>query len=452
LKIALQNTVHQERLVLENIWGGRNIAKNLVICCDGTGNEIGYRMSNVLKLFRVAQKNQHQQVYYNPGIGTIGEQNAWQRGRAGIKGVFGLVTGQGLDEDVLDTYRFLCTHYEDGDKIWLFGFSRGAYTARVLAAFVHCMGLLPVDQLNLACYAFAAYKRASAENPAGAKLAAAEASVQTKAVDDHDERLPAETGLEAVWHFAQIAGADPAQIEFIGVWDTVASMIVPRDDAFWFDLQTLRFTRTNPSVKTFRHAMAIDERRRLFRLNKWIPVQPYRPDPYRESSKISQDVKQVWFAGDHSDVGGGYPETESAVAKFPLYWMIEEAVAKGLLVNRAMVNHVVLGHERKGSNHNYVEPDATADTHDSMQGFWHLPEWLPKRAKWREAKRRSLLGLYMPRSEPRSIPDDALIHRSVIERRDAGLGYKPINLPAHPQIETFPIIPSKAETKPGKPA
>jgi uncharacterized protein (DUF2235 family) len=80
------------------------------------------------------------------------------------RGVFGLATGYGLDDDVLSAYRFLCEAYEKDDKVWLFGFSRGAYTVRALAAFVHVIGVLPPDQLNLATYAFTAYKKSSADS------------------------------------------------------------------------------------------------------------------------------------------------------------------------------------------------------------------------------------------------------------------------------------------------
>lgn len=140
------------------------MSKNIVICCDGTGNEVKAELSNVLKLYRVISKNASQCVYYNPGIGTIGQHNAWQQARQKVRGWFELATGFGLDKDILNAYRFLCENYASGDKVWLFGFSRGAYTVRVLAALVNMIGLLNKDQLNLAAYALAAYKRASSND------------------------------------------------------------------------------------------------------------------------------------------------------------------------------------------------------------------------------------------------------------------------------------------------
>jgi uncharacterized protein (DUF2235 family) len=86
---------------------------------------------------------------------------------------------------------------------------------------------------------------------------------------------------------------------------------------------TLSYTRTNPSVAVFRHAITIDERRRMFRLNRWIEPQPFKSNPFAgDEPPPAQDIKQVWFSGVHADIGGGYPETESALSKFPLEWMI----------------------------------------------------------------------------------------------------------------------------------
>jgi len=109
------------------------VPRNIVICCDGTGNQIESHLSNVLKLFRVLEKNERQLVYYSPGVGTVADYEPWQVVKLRVREFLGLATGYGLDDNVLDAYRFLCTHYEEGDWIWLFGFSRGAYTVRVLA-------------------------------------------------------------------------------------------------------------------------------------------------------------------------------------------------------------------------------------------------------------------------------------------------------------------------------
>ena len=132
------------------------MTKNLVVCCDGTGNEIEEDQSNVLKLYRVLKKSAEQRVFYEPGIGTMGADNQWTRLKQGVEKIAGLALGYGLDRDVLNAYEFLVKNYMPGDAIFLFGFSRGAYTARVLAGFINTLGLLTPDQINLSGFAFVA--------------------------------------------------------------------------------------------------------------------------------------------------------------------------------------------------------------------------------------------------------------------------------------------------------
>lgn len=414
------------------------MAKNIVLCCDGTGNEIGVTISNVLKLFRIVDKSDRQRVWYNAGVGTIGQQNPWTRWLQKARGFFGLATALGLDDHVLAAYRYLCTTYEDGDRIYLFGFSRGAYTVRALAAFVHVMGLFRPDQLNIAGHAWTAFKHASAKDRRRGSAAVPESA------NADDELSP----LARAWHFRRVIGGKPVTIEFIGVWDTVASVIVPRFEQLSLSLQTLRFTRTNPSVKSFRHAIAIDERRRMFRLNWWTEPQEFRPNPFDRSHDVGQDVRQVWFAGVHADIGGGYKETESGLSKYPLAWMIEEAAGAGLRINRAMVNHLVYGKARKGSTHDYNPPDFAANLHRSLTVWWALLEIVPKLKKWREWSkgRPAILGFYIPWAEPRPIPSGALVHQSAFDRREAGIGYDPVNWPESPvAVERRPPARSRRQ-------
>ena len=400
--------------------------KDIVISCDGTGNEIGANISNVLKLFRVTDKNDQQRVYYHPGLGTIGLQSTWGRFKQKVRGLFGLAFGAGLDEDTLSTYTFLCRTWEPGDRVWLFGFSRGAYTVRVLAAFVNVMGLLPVDQLDLAGYAFSTYKKASSD---------------AQKPDGSFDEAP----LREAWHFSQIAGGRNIDIEFIGVWDTVASIIVPRQDNFLFDLQMLLFTRKNPCVKRFRQAISIDERRRMFRLNSWKEPQGYKVNPFDRTTEVPQDIRQVWFAGVHSDVGGGYPEVESGLSKFPLIWMLAQAKDAGLQVNQTLIDHFAWGMPLPPPAHAYVPPSSTAPLHNSLTGAWEILEWIPKSDKWKEwPERKSFLGFYLPMGEPRPIPEGALIHASVVERMEKVPSYRPINLPKTYQVE--PLTPPPAPT------
>jgi uncharacterized protein (DUF2235 family) len=414
-------------LLFRRIAEGRGaMPKKIVICCDGTGNQINDRLSNVLKFYRVLQKADDQIVYYSPGVGTVGAFDDWQVIKQHVKEFLGLAAGYGLDENVLDAYRFLCTHYSEGDAIWLFGFSRGAYTVRVLAAFVYVIGLLRPTQLNLADFAFTAYKKASHDSRKQGKLPEADA-LRIAATQSSEGEVAG--GLPAAWEFARVAGTKRVTIKFVGVWDTVASVIVPRPDRLLLDLQTLRFTRTNPGVEMFRQAISIDERRRMFRLHRWTEPQTFKSNPFNDKNWRSQDIKQVWFAGVHADIGGGYPEQGSGLSKYPLLWMINQVKAAGLKTNTAMINHLVLGKARKGSPREYDPPSPAAKPHGSLKGLWWVLEFIPKLKKFREWPCRwSILGLYMPLGEPRPIERDALIHRSVSEHQAADPDYRPVNL------------------------
>jgi uncharacterized protein (DUF2235 family) len=270
--------------------------------------------------------------------------------------------------------------------------------------------LLPPDQLNVSSYALTAYKRSSQAND-----------------------------FSIAWNFSRVVGGRQATIKFIGVWDTVASVLVPRPDRVIPSLLTLPYTRTNRSVEVFRHAMAIDERRRMFRLNRWVDPQPFVANSFDLAApKVDQDIKQVWFAGSHSDVGGGYPETQSGLSKYPLAWMIDEAVTHGLKINVAMRNNLVLGQPRVGGKNVYVAPNASADVHPSLSPAWRSLEYLPKSMKWNEWPRPSLFGWYIPNGEPRRIADPAVkprIHKSVIERKTAIPDYDPVNFPLDFDVE-----------------
>lgn len=374
--------------------------RNLVVLLDGTGNELGRNLSNVLKLFRIAEKGERQLCFYNPGVGTIARMSPWHRMRQNFVETIGLALGYGLDDNVLSAYHFLVENWREGDQIYLFGFSRGAWTARILGGLIHLIGLVRPEQLNLCESALGAYKRAAS-----------------------DDDLP------LAWHFSRVIGARRPTIRFIGVWDTVGSVIVPRPDRFYIpSLEILPYTQTNPSVQTFRHALALDERRRMFRVARWAQPQPFVPNRYRPSEAKAQDIEQRWFAGVHSDIGGGYPETESALSKLPLIWMVDEAVKTGLRINGPNYRHLAYGEPSKEGQHDYEAPSATGPIHRSLKGFWWVLEILPKSVKYRERQRSSLLGFYLPHAEPRAVQAGRTIDSSVHIRIQNDATYRPVNL------------------------
>jgi len=451
----IEGTQHLTRPVLEET-DTATMPKNIVICLDGTGNQIEENLSNVLKLYRTlhkrdtvhkqdkVHKQDNQVVYYSQGVGTLGQQYTWGATLQRIKMFFGLATGYGLDKNVLDAYRFIVEHYKENDKIYIFGFSRGAHTARVLAGFIYVMGLLHSEQVNLAGSALSIYKRST--NKKQKKIDEDDCFRQAdhkKETKKSQKEIDEANRFRQADHFRRITRSHRIEIDFLGVWDTVSSIIVPRSDRFYKlpSFEKLPFTRENPAVKTFRQAMAIDERRRMFRLDDWKDGQEFKPNKYSTGVRVSQNIQQVWFAGYHADIGGAHKRCDSAIGQFPLIWIIEEAKAFGLKVNNRMLDHVARGEKYNAqSKHNYPPPDHAAALHNSMTLLWVWMELIPKRSKFKEwLRRKAFFGLYLPLSEPRLIPKDANIHQSVVDRFFAVSDYKPKNLPNLPVDYT--IIP-----------
>ena len=174
----------------------------------------------------------------------------------------------------------------------------------------------------------------------------------------------------------------------------------------------------------------------MFRLHSWDETQTFMRNRFSETNNSEpQDIKQVWFAGVHGDIGGGYPERESGLSKYPLLWMIDEAAAHGLAFNTQAINQLAWGVQRRGSPFSYVGPDSTRDPHQSLTRAWQPLEWLPKSDRHKEWKSRSsLLRHYIPNAEPRPVPDNAWVHELVVRRIEAVPQYRPINLPQHYQV------------------
>ncbi len=378
--------------------------KNIVLLLDGTSNEIKTNRSNVLRLYGTLEKSKDQLVYYDPGVGTMGG-GAWLQHWHKVVEVWQMITGFGLDGNVLEAYRFLVTHYDNGkrekgkhvdrDRIFIFGFSRGAYTARVLAGFIHALGLIEPRNLNLLGYAYRAYKR-----------------INRKTEASFDEIRLYERALQT----------DRPPIQCLGLFDTVSSLI--EWGRFGPRLKTHVFTETNTSVQSIRHAVAIDERRTMFRPQLWPLDVSFLRNRFNPDDATPQDAKEVWFAGVHGDVGGGYPEAESALAKLPLHWMIEETKAEGLSFKTRTVNELVLGTRE---DRDYTRPDPLGRKHNSMKPLWALVEFVPRR-KPANSTRPSLFGISLGLFEPRHIPEGASVHRSVVDRIKGG-DYAPPNLP-----------------------
>ncbi|RDH75682.1 DUF2235 domain-containing protein [Mycolicibacterium moriokaense] len=264
------------------------MSKRLVLCCDGTWNSPDQQApTNVTKIaLAVApfdSTGREQRTFYHRGVGT----DKWERFRGGAFGV-------GLSRNVRDAYRFLVQNYDPGDELYLFGFSRGAYTARSTAGFVRNCGILRREQADRVDEAYELYRdKSSKTHPRGT-----EATLFRRSYS-HETR-----------------------IRFIGVWDTVGALGIPVDGALAKLInQRWEFhdTKLSGTVDAAYQALAIDEKRGPFRPTLWEPQPVASP---------GQTVEQVWFAGVHSDVGGGYPDHE--ISDIPLLWMVDRARRAGL--------------------------------------------------------------------------------------------------------------------------
>jgi uncharacterized protein (DUF2235 family) len=212
--------------------------KNLVLCCDGTNNQFDGYHTNVIRAYKVARRHVSQLTYYDPGVGTMPEP--WRTSKLAKRWsmLTGLIYGDGFFDNISDAYRFLVANYESGDKIFLFGFSRGAYTARAVAALLHAVGLLHPATENLLPYARRYWQADFGPTSQGGKVCAE---------------------FEAT-----LARVCP--VHFIGVWDTVSSVGV------FNNFRSFPHTAHNPEVAHVRHAVSIDERRSTFRQNLMSPA------------------------------------------------------------------------------------------------------------------------------------------------------------------------------------
>lgn len=337
------------------------MSKNIVVCLDGTGNQFNGNNTNVIKLFQVIVRDESQLAYYDPGVGTLADPDYKTPYAKRFQQILGLAFGKGILTNVGNAYSYLMDYYEPGDNLFFFGFSRGAYAARVLAGFIHSVGLLEPGCQNLIPYAMKLYS--------------------SKNID-----------FAILQKFKNTYGRD-IDVQFLGLWDSVSTF------GWIYNPTFLPFTTNNKSVLAVRHAMAIDERRSFFSNMHW-----------GTKHRNTQDVKEVWFAGVHADVGGGYPEAQSGLSKIPLQWMLDEASESELelAIDAKKHERYVEGLDGGG----YVGPDPLAQAHDSLKGVWHAAQRLP-RSVWLVDEERQ--AIRWPKSH-RFIKLGSRLHRSVIDR------------------------------------
>jgi uncharacterized protein (DUF2235 family) len=270
------------------------MAKRLVICCDGTWNSLGQPApTNVVRVRNAVAGTDpagvRQLVHYRAGVGA---------GKKLLEHLAGGLFGVGLSAAVRDAYRFVVENYEPGDELFFFGFSRGAYTARSTVGLIRNCGVLRPGEAHRIDEAYRLYRdRDPATGPASP------AARRFRRDHAHEDETP---------------------VRFVGVWDTVGALGIPMSGGRLVNLLNRRWrfhdTQLARTVQSAFQALAVDEHRKSFAPAIWAPC----PD-----DDGTQQREQVWFAGAHSDVGGGYPEPE--LANLALGWMAGRAEKCGLV-------------------------------------------------------------------------------------------------------------------------
>jgi len=334
--------------------------KRIAVFCDGTWNtpdklnDGKLCQTNVVKMANAMSPNSLdgtiQLLYYDTGIGSEG---------SATKRIFDGATGSGISDKIQQAYHFLINNYEKGDELFLFGFSRGAFTVRSLSGLIRNSGILKVENINLVPKAYGIYR------------------------SRHPRYQPRE--VEATLFRKTYAVEETTRIKFIGVWDTVGALGNPLImKGFGNRKNEFHDTQLSSRIDYAYHALAIDENRKNFEATLWLQ-QPH---------STGQVLEQVWFAGAHSNVGGGYPE--SGLSDIALQWMLEKAQSCNLNFESLVLS-----------------PDHLAPMRRSYKGFYRLqPE------------------LFRPidEADPKEGNTNESVHPAVVDRYQKDNTYRPKNL------------------------
>ena len=297
--------------------------KRLIICCDGTWNmpdpKVG-KVTNVVKMARAVKSHDSrrvpQVVYYDKGVGTD-----W-----GPDKLRGGLLGLGLEENLVQAYRFLVHNYQEGDAIFIFGFSRGAYTVRSLIGFIQHFGLLLKSWDYYTPKAFDLYRQRPVGGAGDTAWKEQVAAFRHDPVGNNKERIPRATR--------------DIPVCFVGVWDTVGSLGIPIKALSFLNSTDYHDCTLCPCIQNAYHALAIDEHR-----------EPFAPTLWDEPAKQGQVLEQRWFAGVHSNQGGGYgtvhhngeidqgPRHGDGMANISLQWISQKAMGLGLELDLIYLRH-----------------------------------------------------------------------------------------------------------------
>jgi uncharacterized protein (DUF2235 family) len=370
--------------------------RRIVVCADGTWNRPDQRSggveapTNVVKLARaITPVDSHgvtQIVHYEPGVGTHDVEDT----------LFGGAFGKGMDDNIRACYRFLIHNYIPGDELYLFGFSRGAYTVRSLAGLLRNSGLLRPESADQEDDAFALYR------------------------DRNDSAHP--NAPRATWFRARHA-YPPVTISCIGVWDTVGALGLPVEffDGLTHQKYAFHDVTLSSRVQNAFHALAIDERRKPFAPTLW-------EQPAEDRGK--NWVEQAWFPGVHANVGGGYPD--ASLSDIALRWMIERVTERcGLAVDELFLARITnpsptgrlydsrnLGYRMLGELERQIDVRAAANERRGVRTWEYVHESAQRRlrdtASTAAAYRPRNLAAYLERPEPLPVVATALEREAVV--------------------------------------
>jgi uncharacterized protein (DUF2235 family) len=387
------------------------VQKNIVLLSDGTGNAASkVWRTNVWRTFEAIDLSQPDQVaFYADGVGTSSFKPL---------ALFGGMFGWGLKHNVIECYKFVCRSYQAGDRIYGFGFSRGAYTIRVAIRLILTQGLVKYEnnEGGLHRYALTAYRAFRKQNVASIWYIEL-----VRRIRDFILRTPYKK-------LRELKVTVPA-VHFVGLWDTVAAYGLPVEEmtrfySKWiFPFETLD-PQLHPNVNRACHAISIDDERTTFHPVLWTEskADTYvgdEPARYTHQERISQ----VWFAGVHSNVGGGYPD--DSVAHVSLDWIMKEASMCGLRFKKAPD----------------AEPDALLFTKSARDNEGRLYDSRIGLGSYYRYGPRNIFELCnnIDRKDPTNSVEIELpkIHYSVFERIECGgHPYAPIGLPAKYAVVT----------------
>ncbi len=356
--------------------------KRIVICSDGTWNRPGISdkgkpvKSNVEIIFNCISPKDNAGVkqvkFYETGVGSSSYDN--------IDKIFGGIEGFRLDAKLKDIYSFILLNYEQGDELYLFGFSRGAYTARSVAGFIRNCGILKSENIHLVDMAYDLYR------------------------NRNDYTIPDSDFMKAFREKYCVDNITP--IKFIGVWDTVGSLGLPFKIAKKHSAEKYKFhdVKLSSYIQNAYHAMAIDEHRVLFEPTLWEISQ--------NGIDKNQKVEQRWFAGVHCNIGGGYEDT--GLSDLALEWLIKKAKNIGLEITSP---------EENNNKYYTFKPNYKGILRNSLTFIYWF--WFPKR---RELSLNNRIKITEDGSKKEVITNETIDESAFMRFKEDDLRYKPSNL------------------------